>query len=219
MNSIAKTIQLIRVELQLDLKKPTVFASAVLQLAALALLSMLSQPKINTSMWNSLFWITLIVTTINGVSKSFTMVSRSRWIYWNQLASPLSIYWSKVLYGWFTMLLFTVLNLTFFGWFLGIPVQHIFPYTLILLLVTGGVSTIYTFIGAVSSKADGAGYLAPVLSLPVILPLILVGISASKKALNPVLVSSIYKDVMLLGGLNFMIIVLTGILFPFLWKD
>jgi heme exporter protein B len=219
MNSIAKTIQLIRVELQLDLKKPTVFASAVLQLAALALLSMLSQPKINTSMWNSLFWISLIVTTINGVSKSFTMVSRSRWIYWNQLASPISIYWSKVIYGWLTMLLFTFLNLIFFAWFLGIPVEHVIPYIMILLLVTAGVSTIYTFIGAVASKADGAGYLAPVLSLPVILPLILVGISASKKALNPVLVSSIYKDALLLGGLNFMILILTGILFPFLWKD
>jgi len=57
------------------------------------------------------------------------------------------------------------------------------------------------------------------LSLPIILPLLLVGIKASKKAFNPVLVSSVNKDILLLASLDVMILVLTGVLFQSLWKD
>jgi heme exporter protein B len=117
------------------------------------------------------------------------------------------------------MFLFTFLNLALFGWFLGIPVQHAFPYFLILITVTGGISTLFTFIGAIASKANQAGFLAPVLSLPVILPLLLVGIKASNKAFNPVLISNVWKDIWLLCGLDFLILVLAGILFNALWKD
>ena len=60
---------------------------------------------------------------------------------------------------------------------------------------------------------------APVLSLPVIFPLILVGIKASLKAFNPVLVSSIYTDIYLLCALDLLVLVLTGVLFQSLWKD
>jgi hypothetical protein len=46
-----------------------------------------------------------------------------------------------------------------------------------------------------------------------------VGMQATLKALNPVLVSSVYKDLMLLGALNFLVLVLTAILFTPLWRD
>lgn len=219
MRQIAKIITLIRVELLLDLKKPTVFTAAVLQLGITALLSMLTQPKILASVWNSLFWITLLLGTITSISKNFTMISRGRWIFYNQIASPSQILWSKMLYGWLNMAVLTLINLIFFTWFLGIPVVHILPYIGILLLVTGGISSVFTFVGAVATKAGGASFLAPVLSLPIIFPVILVGIKSSIKVFNPVLVSSVYTDLYLLLALNALILVLTGVLFQSLWKE
>lgn len=203
----------------LDLKKPTLLVSAILQLGITALLSMLSQPNMLASVWNSIFWITLILGSIQSVSKNFTMVARGRWIFWNQIASPAEMLWGKIVYGWGQMLLLTAVNLLFFAWFLGIPVVHLSHYFVILLLVTGGISSVFTFVGAVATKAGSASYMAPVLSLPVIFPLILVGIKASLKVFNPVLVGSIYTDIYLLCSLDLLTLVLTGVLFQSLWKD
>lgn len=219
MKSIAKVYSLIRFELKLDTKKPGVIAAAVLQLFITALLSMLSQPKINASTWNTLFWITLILGSISAVSKNFTLISKGRWLYLNQLSTPLEMLWSKIIYGWMNMIFLTSVNMLMFAFFMGIPVEHIFPYTLLLILVTGGISSVFTFIGAVASKADGSGFLAPVLSLPIVLPFLLVGIKASIKAFNPILVSSFNTDTLLVFSLDVLVLVLISVLFNSLWKD
>ncbi|MFZ9431348.1 MAG: heme exporter protein CcmB [Bacteroidia bacterium] len=217
--SIKNMAVLVRAEFQLDLKKPAVLASAILQMATMTLLAFLSQPQITAKIWNSLYWIILIFCTLQAVSKNFLGVNRARWIYFNQLAAPQSILWSKMIYGWGTMVLLTLANLLLFGFFMGFPIQHPAAYFLNLTLVVAGVSSIFTLIGAIASKANQAGFLAPVLSLPVVLPLILVGMQASNKTLNPVLVSSVYNDIALVGALDFLIVVLSVALFQPLWKD
>jgi heme exporter protein B len=102
---------------------------------------------------------------------------------------------------------------------MGFPIQHPATYFLNLILVIAGIASIFTLIGAIASKANQAGFLAPVLSLPVVLPLILVGMQASNKTLNPVLVSSVYNDIALVGTLDILIVVLAVALFQPLWKD
>ena len=214
-----KVQRLVQMEIALDYRKPSIIGSVILQLGVTAMLSMLSQPKITGSIWNTLFWITLILGTITAISKNFTLVSKSRWLYWNQLSSPAEMLASKMIYGWISMIIMSLINLVFFAWFMGIPIIHFGKYYVLLVLTTGGIATIYTFIGAIASKTGNSGFLAPVLSLPLIMPLILIGIKASQKTLNPVLVSSLNKDLMLLGALDLMIIILSGVLFQALWKD
>jgi len=214
-----KVQRLVQMEIALDYRKPSVIGSVILQLGVTAMLSMLSQPRITGSIWNTLFWITLILGTITAISKNFTLVSKGRWLYWNQLSSPLETLISKMIYGWISMIAMSLINLLFFAWFMGIPIIYIGNYYILLILTTGGISTVYTFIGAIASKTGNSGFLAPVLSLPLIMPLILVGIKASRKTLNPVLVSSLNKDLMLLGALDLMIIILSAVLFQALWKD
>jgi heme exporter protein B len=210
---------LVRAESQLDLKKPAVLGAAILQMATMTLLAFLSQPHINAKIWNSLYWIILLFCTLQAISKNFLGVNRARWIYYNQLASPQTILWSKMIYGWMSMVMLTFANLLLFGFFMGFPIQHPATYFLNLILVIAGIASIFTLIGAIASKANQAGFLAPVLSLPVVLPLILVGMQASNKTLNPVMVSSVYNDIALVGTLDFLIVVLAVALFQPLWKD
>lgn len=210
---------MVRAESQLDLKKPAVLGAAILQMATMTLLAFLSQPHINAKIWNSLYWIILLFCTLQAISKNFLGVNRARWIYYNQLASPQTILWSKMIYGWMSMVLLTFANLLLFGFFMGFPIQHPATYFLNLILVIAGIASIFTLIGAIASKANQAGFLAPVLSLPVVLPLILVGMQASNKTLNPVMVSSVYNDIALVGTLDFLIVVLAVALFQPLWKD
>ena len=219
MQNFSNLVKLVRAEFQLDLKKPAVLAAAMLQMATMTLLAFLSQPNINAKVWSSLFWIILIFCTLQAISKNFLGVNRARWIYFNQLSTPQNILWSKMIYGWFTMTLLTLANLLLFAFFMGFPIQHPAAYFCNLTLVVAGIGSIFTLIGAIATKANQAGFLAPVLSLPVILPLILVGMQASNKTLNPVLVSSVWNDIALVGALDGLIIVLAVILFQPLWKD
>ena len=116
MRSIAKVISLIKIEWALDTKKPAILSSSILQMAVMALLSMLTtanQTGNQAKTWNSLFWITLIFCTLQAISKNFLTVSKNRWIYWNQMAAPAQILWSKIIYGWLTMIFLTLINFFF----------------------------------------------------------------------------------------------------------
>jgi len=218
-NGTASIRLLIQAELNSDLKKPFVLAAAGLQMLTIAMLCYLGNPNIQVKAWNSLFWVSLIFSTFQAVGKGFIGVSRGRWIYLNQLASPYQLVLSKIVYHWMLMLVFCLGNLLVFSGLMGYPIEHGWIYMAALLLTGMGIATIYTMISAIASKTPHPGVIAPVLSLPVILPLILVGMQASQKALNPVLVSSVSKDLLLLLALNFLVLVLSGILFTPLWRD
>ena len=210
---------LVKGEVSADIRKPFVITAAGLQLLTIGMLCYLGNPNIQVKTWNSLFWISLIFSTFQAISRGFTGVSRNRWIYLNQLASPYLIVMSKMAYHGLLMLLFALANLLIFSMLLGYPVAHIWEYTGALFLTGLGISSIFTMISAIAGKTHQPGVIAPVLSLPVILPMILVGMQASQKALQPLLVSSVYKDLLLLAALNFLVLVLSGILFTPLWRD
>jgi heme exporter protein B len=210
---------MIKSEMVNDFKRPTIPMAAALQVFSLALLCYLSNPTISANTWNGLFWLTTIFSTLQAVSKSFIGVSRARWIYLNQLASPGAIILSKIAYSWIIMLLLCLLDLGVFAFFMNSPVIHLGHYLLFVLLVSGGLGTVFTLISAIASKTTQAAFLVPVLSLPVILPLLLIGVQGSVKCLNPVLVPSTNQDLMLLGALNLLVLVLASVLFNPLWKE
>jgi heme exporter protein B len=218
-NGIRRFWILVNNEIATDLRKPFFLSAALLQLLTTGMLCYLGNPNIQIKTWNSLFWISIIFSTFQVISRGFTGISRNRWIYLNQLASPFMIIISKITYHGLLMAVFGILNLLIFSLFLGYPVHHGLVYMTALLLTGLGISTIFTMISAIAGKTHQPGIVAPVLSLPVILPMILVGMQASQKALQPLLVSSVYKDLLLLGALNFLVLVLSGILFTPLWRD
>ncbi|MBM3919906.1 MAG: ABC transporter permease [Sphingomonadales bacterium] len=218
-NGIRRFWILVIHEVASDFRKPFFLSAALLQLLTIGMLCYLGNPNLQIKTWNSLFWISLIFSTFQAISRSFTGISRSRWIYLNQLASPFIIVISKITYNGLLMAVFSLLNLLVFSVLLGYPVQHGIVYMASLFLTGLGISTIFTMISAIAGKTHQPGVVAPVLSLPVILPMILVGMQASQKALQPLLVSSVYKDLLLLTALNFLVLVLSGILFTPLWRD
>lgn len=214
-----QTMSMLRIEFLGDLKRPTVLIAAGLQVFSLALLCYLSNPTLGGKTWNSLYWLTIVFSTLQAVSKSFVSIGRSRWLYLNQLASPSAIILAKVIYSWAIMVGLCLLDMGVFIFFMGQPVQHILPYLGFVLLVSGGLGTVFTMISAIASKTSQPGFLLPVLSLPVILPLLLIGVQGSVKCLNPVLVPSVYQDLWLLVAMNFLVLVLASVLFNPLWRE
>jgi heme exporter protein B len=87
------------------------------------------------------------------------------------------------------------------------------------LTLVSSFAPIFTILSSIASKAGNSNLLMPVLSFPIIIPMLLVLIKASKKAMDGLDVSVIWPDLFVLLAIDIIVIALAYILFPFLWKD
>jgi heme exporter protein B len=169
--------------------------------------------------WNVLFWIIILFASVNAIAKSFMQESRGRLLYYYSIASPQAIILSKTLYNTALMTLLSTLALLvyllFFENTLGDP---LFYFTSVVL---GSISfsTVFTMISAIASKAGNNGTLVAILSFPVIIPVILILIRLSKRAMDGIDRSLSYGDIGVLAAINAIVITTALLLFPYLWRD
>jgi heme exporter protein B len=83
-----------------------------------------------------------------------------------------------------------------------------------------GLGLIFTMLAAIASKAMQQASLMAILGFPLIIPQLLLMIRLSKTAFAEVFREGVpLQLVMLLAALDILIVLLSVILYPFLWKD
>jgi heme exporter protein B len=115
--------------------------------------------------------------------------------------------------------LLSVLAFTVYMLFFTNTVGDLLYYLFIVLLGSTSFSTVFTMISAIASKAGNNGTLMAILSFPVIIPVILLLIKVSKSAMDGVDRSLGYGNVGILLAINAIVITLSLLLFPYLWRD
>src|ERR1700748_3038044 len=144
----------------------------------------------------------MLFATVNAISKSFMQESKSRLLYYYSIASPQAIILSKTIYNILLMsllsLLAWVVYLLFFPNTIGDPLF----YFLAVLLGSLCLSTVFTMISAIASKAGNNGTLMAILSFPVIIPVILLLIRISKSAMDGLDRSLSLQDIGVLLGIK-----------------
>ena len=169
--------------------------------------------------WNALFWIIILFTAVNAVAKSFLQESSGRSLYYFGLVKPESFIISKIIYYTGLLLAMSTLGFVFYAFVMGNPVQDKLMYFLVLLLGSVGLSSTLTLTSAIASKASNSSSLMAILSFPIIIPLLLVLIKASKNAMDG-LDRSVYTDQLLtLGAIIALVMGLSYLLFPYLWRS
>ncbi len=179
----------------------------------------LSVKMLNAPTWNAIYWIVLLFSSVSAVAKSFVAESSGRQLYYYGIVSAQHLIISKLIYNAVLTILLALLCLFTYGIFLGFPVNNVPFFIIIISLGSVGFSSTFTLLSSIAAKSGNGNLLMPVLSFPVIIPLLLVAIKSAKKAVDGVDVSFITKDLLVLLALNTLIIMLAYLLFPFLWKD
>ena len=169
--------------------------------------------------WNGIFWIILLFSGISAIAKSFLQESRGRMIYYHQMVHPASYIVAKMLYNGIYMMVINLLCLFVYCLWLGNMADNLPMFILSSLTGSLGFSAVLTMTSALASKAGSGHLLMPVLSIPLLIPLLLVAIKASKKAVDGLQVSLIYQDLGILLAFFVLIGMLGYILFPWLWKE
>ncbi|WP_026260882.1 heme exporter protein CcmB [Spirosoma luteum] len=169
--------------------------------------------------WNALFWIILLFTAINAIAKSFVQERAGRQLYYYTLASPQQIVLSKILYNTVLMLALAFLGFGVYAFVLGNPVKDVPLYLVALVLGAIGFSVSLTLVSGIASKAENPSTLMAVLSFPTILPLLLELLKISKNALDGLDRSVSWKEVGTVLAIDVIVLVLSLLLFPFLWRS
>jgi len=169
--------------------------------------------------WNVLFWIIILFASVNAIAKSFIQESKARLLYYYSIASPQAIILSKTIYNILLMSLLSILALIVYLLFFTNTIGDPLFYFLSVLLGSISFSTVFTMISAIASKAGNNGTLMAILSFPVIIPVILLLVRISKSAMDGIERSLNYGNIGVLCAINVIVIAISLILFPYLWRD
>jgi heme exporter protein B len=173
-----------------------------------------------SSVWNTLFWITQLFIGINAVAKSFLQESKGRQLYYYSITSPTSFIAAKLIFNTLFMLLMSLISLFLFGVFLGFPVSDGLIFIGIVCLGGMGISLVFSLMSAIAAKAQQNAALMAILGFPVIIPQLLLLIRLSRTAF-----AEVFREgaVMQLAGLtlifNVLVVALSLILYPYLWRE
>lgn len=190
----------------------------IVQLISSVFICYLIFKNINAPVWNALFWIILLFASTNAIARSFVHESRGRMMYYHTIAQPLSLLLAKMLLNIILCLFVALLGLGVFSLLLGSPSWPVGPYLYFILSFSIGIGALFSAISAIIAKTKGSNLLMPVLSFPLVIPLLLIAVSASNRLIaNPE--SAYMKDVLLLLLVDALIVMLGFVLYRFIWQE
>lgn len=220
MASTKKIFALFKKDLLLEIRQQYTFYGILLYIASTIFVLYLAMGQPEAAAWNGLFWMNLLFICINAVAKSFLQESRGRMLYYYSISGALEFILAKLVYNILLMLVMSLLSVLMFSFFLGSPFLHTTQFLGITCLGGISISIVFTLLAALAAKANQNAALMAILGFPLIIPQLLLLIKISKAAFGEVFRDGVVmKMVLLLCGFDVMIIALSLILFPFLWKD
>jgi len=216
-------IKLIQKEIKLEWRQRYAINGILLYLASTIFICYLSfnlkSGTIQPITWNALFWIIVLFTAVNSISKSFIQERDGRMLYYYSLAKPDQIIIAKVIYYSLLMMLLTLAGFLLYSFVMGNPIQDFWVFLLVIILGSVGLASALTLVSGIASKTPNSSSLVAVLSFPVIIPVLLLLIKCSKNAIDGIERSLYYDDLGILLAINAIIISLSYMLFPYLWRS
>ena len=218
---MTKTVfALLKKDILLELRQQHSFYGILLYVASTIFVLYLSISQPEGEVWNGMFWIIQLFVCVNAVAKSFLQESRGRMLYFYSIAGAKEFVIAKLIYNILLMLLMSLLSLGLFFVLLKNPLVHTGYFIGIVCLGGISLSLVFTLLAAIAAKAQQNAALMAILGFPLIIPQLLLLIRLSKVAFGEVFrEGALLQLSLLIVGLDVMVIALSIILFPFLWKD
>lgn len=213
--------QLIKKEMLLEWRSKYALNGILLYVVSTVFVCYLSFVTIPDKLtWNALFWIIMLFASINAVAKSFLQESKGRHLYIYTLVSPSALIIAKTIYNSLLMIGLTLIALSFYCFvFIPPPATDILMYLVATILGSLSFATIFTMVSAIAAKAGNGGMLMAILSFPVIIPMLIVLIKFAKNAIDGLDRSVNLDEIGLLLVINVLVMAVSLLLFPYLWRD
>jgi len=216
---IKRVSVLVAKDIKLEIRQQYTFYGIMLYVLCTIFIIYLSINNPEESVWNALFWITQLFICVNAVAKSFLGESRGRMLYYFSIVSACEFIVSKIIFNSIIVLLMSLLSFLAFTLLLDNPLTYAVRFLMIALLGGVSLSFVFTFLAAIAAKAQQSSAIMTIMGFPLIIPQILLLMKVSTIAFSTVVQGGLLQMIGLIIGLDIMIILLSLVLFPYLWKD
>ena len=219
MKILSEVRYLVKKEIMLEWRSKYAFNGILLYVVSTVFVCYLAFKTTQPIVWNVLFWIIMLFAAVNAVAKSFIQESKGRILYYYTIASPQAIIIAKTIYNIFLLLLITFIAFIIYKLVFANELGDPLLYLVSIFLGSLSFSTVFTMTSAIASKAGNSGTLMAVLSFPVIIPLLMLLIKLSKNAMDGLERSVSYDEIGVLVLINIIVLSVSLLLFPYLWRD
>lgn len=214
------SFRLLEKDVRLELRQKTSIAGITIYVISTAFVVMYAfKGNLDVRSWIAVFWIVALFSATSAATRSFSKEATSQFYYMKFLSSPLSLILSKILYN---SLLITLLNVV--CWlvmtlFFGTLIYNLYIFFIAVVLGSIGLANVFTLLSSVSARTQNPVLLS-IMGFPIIIPLIALLVKLS--FLSGVITGFEKDKLSVIGGLlvlNVIIIILSVVLFPYLWRD
>lgn len=206
-------------ELKLEWRNKYAISGILLYVGATVFIVFMAFVEVEPSTWVTLYWVIMLFASVNAVTKSFTQESKKRQLYFYTLVNPIALLLSKIIYNTLLLLLIGFLIWGGLSLFVGNAVVNASPFLLAIGLGSVGFSVTFTFVSAISAKTDNSATLMAILSFPLIIPILITLVSLSKNAIELLAGEGVEGDVTMLVAIDLIVLGMSLLLYPFLWRD
>lgn len=168
-----------------------------------------------------LLWVLIFFAAMSGLSRAFiTEEDRGTILLLKLSTVSTPVYYGKLLFNVLLLLALTAVLTVMYALVVpGFVVEGIWTLCTALFLGTVGLASASTIIGALIAKANARGTLYPVLSFPIVLPLLLTVIRATATAMEDPSWGAAGEEYRVLISYIVAINAASYLVFDFIWKD
>lgn len=181
----------------------------------------IGQERISKELTAGLFWVVIFFTAMSGLARAFVSEEeRGTALTLQLIASPTTVFTGKLIFN--IILVFamnTVIAILYAGLFEAFVVQNFTLFLLSFILGNIGLAISSTIIAAIIAKAGAKGTLYPVLSFPILLPLILTSVQLTLFAFDGTTFEKSIFELAIVVSYDVIMLTASYMLFDFIWKE
>lgn len=176
--------------------------------------------KTGDEILTGLLWIVVFFTSSNGLSRTFVKEEEKETSVALKLtALPSAVITGKLIFNLVLTFLLNIFILVLFILITDYRINNISGFLITFALGNIGLVSASTIIAAIISKANSKGTLYPVLTFPVLLPLLMTVINATRLASLGVDTDKLFGEIQILVSYTIVVTISALLLFRFVWED
>lgn len=170
---------------------------------------------------SGMLWVVIFFAAMSGMARTFvTEEERGTAMTLQLLAQPSAVLFGKLLFNLVLIVGVNALTVALYTLFLdGFVVRSYDIFGVTILLGSFGLAAAATIIAAIIAKANTKGTLYPVLSFPILLPLLLTCINATRLATEGAFFAEALGEFQFLVSYIVVVVTASWLFFEFIWKE
>ena len=215
-----EVIELVLKDVRLNWRERYAIYSLLLYVLCSSYVAYLSfEGIINERSWIALFWIIVLFAAMNASLQSFKRELNYQALFFYTIARPRAIIIAKIIYNSGLLIFLNLVSYLIYSTFLGNPILDRISFVLCILLGSSALASLLTLIAAIASKTNNNGGIMAVLSMPLLFPLLINLIKTSEICIIENEFYLVDNQILFLFLLNIATVLLSYLLFPYLWRD